>query len=124
MGRKTTLMIVKTYGLFDGVAKEYVRTFTAKNDEVAQRSAKYIVREPNFDSIAGRDYIITHLFDFESSTGQVVDNDIRVICNLAQEIEIFEKEKKEMAKLAAKIARKKGVESDGKSSPKENGQGS
>lgn len=80
-------MIVKTYGIFDSAAKEYVRTFTAKNDEVAERSVKYIVRDPGFDKIAGKDYVVQHLYDFDSETGVILDNSITLVCNMASAID-------------------------------------
>lgn len=87
-------MIVKTYGLYDGKAKEFVSTFTSRNDETAERSAKYIVREKGFDKIAGRDYIIQHVFDFDSATGLITDNSVRAVCNLNDAINEFEDELK------------------------------
>lgn len=88
-------MNVLTYGLYDSVAKEYIRTFTAKNDDVAQRAAEYIVREPNFDKIAGRDYVINFLYAFDSETGLIVDNNIHVICSLGTALAALEAEEKE-----------------------------
>lgn len=88
-------MIIKTYGLFDGVAKTYVRTFTSTNDETAQRAVKYIVREQGFDKIAGRDYVVTHLYDMDTETGAIVDNSVHTICSMANEIEALEAEQKQ-----------------------------
>lgn len=80
-------MIIKTYGIYDAAGKEFISTFTSKNDETAERSAKYIVRDKGFDRIAGRDYVIQHVFDFDNETGIVVDNNIRMICPLGPEID-------------------------------------
>lgn len=82
-------MIVKTYGLFDIKAKNYVRTFTSENDDTAERAAKYIVREKGFDAITGCDMTIKHLFDFDSVNGLVIDNEIRDICSLREAYEEF-----------------------------------
>lgn len=77
-------MIVKTYGLYDKVSKNVVRTFTSQNNDTAERAAKYIVREKDFDPIEGCDMIVKHLFDFDSETGVVVDNVIEPICDLKE----------------------------------------
>lgn len=82
-------MITKTYGLFDTVAKNFVRTFVGRNDEDAERAAKYVVREQNFDPIAGVDMVIFHLYDMDSETGKIVDNDIHEICSLRTAYEDF-----------------------------------
>lgn len=94
-------MQVRYYGLFDSCAKEYIRTFTSKNDDTAQRAAEYIVREPNFDRIAGRDYVINYLYTFESDSGLIVDNSIHVICSLGQSLAAFEAEENQKKALAA-----------------------
>lgn len=88
-------MLLLTYGLFDGVAKEYVRTFTSKNDDVAQRAADYIVREPNFDKVAGKDMIINYLYTMDTETGVIVDNNIHTICSLGTALSNFENETRE-----------------------------
>ncbi len=85
-------MIVKTYGLYDIKAKNFVRTFVSENDDTAERAAKYIVREKGFDHITGCDMTIKHLFDFNSENGVVVDNEIRDICQLREAYEEFKLE--------------------------------
>lgn len=80
-------MVVKTYGLFDIKAKNFVRTFVSENDDTAERAAKYIVREKGFDPITGCDMTIKHLFDFDSVTGQIIDNEIRDVCQLREAFE-------------------------------------
>lgn len=85
-------MIVMTYGIYDAAAKEFVRTFVAKNDDVAKRSCKYIVREQGFDRIAGKDYVVQHLHDMDSETGLIVNNEVRLVCPLASEIAELEAE--------------------------------
>lgn len=85
-------MVVKTYGLFDKKAKNFTRTFTSENDETAERAAKYIVREKNFDVITGKDLVVMHMYDFETKTGQIVDNDVHEVCNLEEAYEEFLKE--------------------------------
>jgi hypothetical protein len=106
-------MQVRFYGLFDGVQKEYVRTFTFKNDEVAQRGCEYIVREPNFDKIAGRDYVLQYLYTWDSESGLVIDNNISTICSLGQALATFEAEQKE-EKILSLLEEKKG-EKNGRS---------
>ena len=86
-------MIIKTYGLYDSVAKEYVRTFISKDDAVAERSWKNIVRDPSFDSIAGKDYVVVHLYDMDSATGIVSNNDCKTICAMATFMAEYEAEK-------------------------------
>ena len=88
-------MLVLTYGLYDSIAKEYVRTFTSKNDDVAQRAADYIVREPNFDKIAGKDFVINYLYTMDTESGVIVDNNIHVVCALAGALANFENEVRE-----------------------------
>ena len=86
-------MLVVTYGLYDKEAKNFVRTFTSQNDKTAERASKYIVREQNFDPISGCYLVVMHLFDFDSSTGQVVNNELREICDLKTAYEQFIAEK-------------------------------
>ena len=86
-------MKIKTYGLYDKVAKQFVRTFTARNDEDASRSGKYIVREKNFDPIAGCDMDICHLYDVESETGIVENNEVTTIISLKEAYEEYQREK-------------------------------
>lgn len=80
-------MILKTYALFDSVVGEYVRTFTAKNDEEAKRAAEYIVREKGFDDIAGKDRSINYLYSLDTETGSITDNSVHSVCVLATFIE-------------------------------------
>lgn len=86
-------MNIKTYGLYDTVAQQFVRTFTAKNDDDANRAAKYIVREKDFDPIAGLDYEIKHLYDMNTETGVVSDNDVKFIASLREAYEEYQVEK-------------------------------
>jgi len=86
-------MVVKVYGLFDSVAKEFIKTFDCKNDEMADRCAHHIVRAPDFDKITGKDMIIEHVYDFDTATGAIVNNDVRVVCSLANAMALFEQEK-------------------------------
>lgn len=88
-------MIVKYYGIFDGAAQECISIMPSKNDEVAKRSVAHIVREPGFDRIAGRDYVLEHLFDIDTETRQVVDNTVSVICSFGAEVAEIEQEEKE-----------------------------
>lgn len=80
-------MLLKNYGVFDSVQGEYVRTFTAKNDDEAKRAADYIVREQGFDDIAGKDRSIHYLFSLDTDTGVISDNSVHMVCNLATSIE-------------------------------------
>lgn len=80
-------MILRTYGIFDGVLGEYCRTFNAKNDEEAKRASEYIVREKGFDDIAGKDRVINYLYSMDTETGVITDNSVHVICNLSTFIE-------------------------------------
>lgn len=85
-------MKIKTYGLFDTVSEQFVRTFTAKNDADAIRSGKYIVREKEFDPIAGCDMVIYHLYDVETSDGKVSDNDCVPLVALKEAYEAYKEE--------------------------------
>lgn len=87
----------KTYGLYDKVAKGYVRTFIAHNDDDAARACHYIVREKNFDPIAGVDMEVHHLYDFDTETGKITNNTITMICDLEKAYNAYlaEKEKKQ-----------------------------
>lgn len=80
-------MQVKTYGIYDGIQEEYVRTFNAKNDEDARRAASYIVKEQGFDDKSGKDRSINYLFTLDTDTGAIVDNSVHLVCNLATFIE-------------------------------------
>lgn len=80
-------MQLKNYGIYDSVSGEYVRTFTAKNDDEAKRAADYVVREQGFDDIAGKDRSIHYLFTLDTDTGKITDNDVHIVCNLATSIE-------------------------------------
>lgn len=88
-------MIIKYYGIFDSAAGECISMLPSKNDEVAKRSVAHIVREPGFDRIAGRDYVLEHLFDIDTESRQIVDNTVSVICSFGAEVAIIEQEEKE-----------------------------
>lgn len=88
-------MIVKYYGIFDSAAQECISIMPSKNDEVAKRSVAHIVREQGFDRIAGRDYVLEHLFDIDTETRQIVDNSVSVVCSFGQEVAQLEQEEKE-----------------------------
>lgn len=79
-------MIAKTYGIYDSIQCEYVRTFTASNDSDAKRAASQIVRTPNFDDISYNDRSIHHLYDVDTSTGKIVNNDIYQVFNFSTAI--------------------------------------
>lgn len=85
-------MIAKTYGIYDSVQLEYVRTFTAKNDDDAKRTANLIVRTEGFDTVSYKDRSIHHLFDIDTSTGQILNNNIVQVFNFATAIEAFKQE--------------------------------
>ncbi len=91
-------MIVMYYGLYDQVAKEFINIFTSKNDETAQRAAHYVVRAQDFDRIAGRDYVIQHIFDIDTQNGVIVNNDVRFIVGLASALDAYLVELKEAPK--------------------------
>lgn len=80
-------MIAKTYGIYDSVQEEYVQTFTAKNDADAKRTAAQIVRTPNFDDISYKDRSIHHLYDLDTATGQIINNNISQVFIFATAIE-------------------------------------
>lgn len=80
-------MQVKTYGIYDGIQEEYVRTFNAKNDEDARRASSYIVKEQGFDDKSGKDRSINYLYTLDTDTGIIVDNSVHLVCNLATFIE-------------------------------------
>ena len=80
-------MIAKTYGIYDSVQEEYVQTFTAKNDDDAKRSAAVIVRSQGFNEQTYKDRSIHHIYDFDTVTGQVVDNSVRQVLIFATVIE-------------------------------------
>lgn len=85
-------MLVHIYSLFDSVAKEHIRTLYSKDDATAERSCEYIVREPNFDKIRGKDLVLCHAYDFDTETGKVSNNDVRTICSIASKMAAFEVE--------------------------------
>lgn len=80
-------MIAKTYGIYDSIQEEYVQTFTAKNDADAKRTAAQIVRTPNFDDISYKDRSIHHLYDLDTATGQIINNNISQVFIFATAIE-------------------------------------
>lgn len=80
-------MIVKTYGIYDAIQEEYVRTFTAANDADAKRSASLIVRSQGFNDKEYNDRSIHHLFDFDTANGAVTDNTVRQVFLFATAIE-------------------------------------
>lgn len=80
-------MIVKTYGIYDAIQEEYVRTFTAANDADAKRSASLIVRSQGFNDKEYNDRSIHHLFDFDTANGVVIDNTVRQVFLFATAIE-------------------------------------
>lgn len=80
-------MIAKTYGIYDSVQEEYVQTFTAKNDADAKRTAAQIVRTPKFDDVSYKDRSIHHLYDLDTATGQILNNNITQIFIFATAIE-------------------------------------
>lgn len=80
-------MIVKTYGIYDAIQEEYVRTFTAANDADAKRSASLIVRSQGFNDKEYNDRSIHHLFDFDTANGVVTDNTVRQVFLFATAIE-------------------------------------
>lgn len=104
-------MIVKFYGIFDTAAGECVRQITSKNDETAKRAVSYIVREKGFDRIAGRDYVLEHLYDFDTETRLIVDNTIVVVGNFGQALaEVEAEEKLEQLQEALKPANEEKAE--------------
>lgn len=90
-------MNVKTYGIYDSVQEEYVRTFTATNDADAKRTASLIVRSQGFNDKEYVDRSIHHLFDFDTATGQITDNTVRQIFLFATAIEDRKNEQLEAA---------------------------
>lgn len=80
-------MIVKTYGIYDAIQEEYVRTFTAANDADAKRSASLIVRSQGFNDKEYNDRSIHHLFDFDTANGVITDNTVRQVFLFATAIE-------------------------------------
>lgn len=88
-------MIAKTYGIFDSVQQEYVQTFTCSNDADAVRTADKIVRTPNFDDISYKDRSIHHLFDVDTASGKIIDNEIRQVFNFSTAIEARKREELE-----------------------------
>ena len=96
-------MIVKTYGVFDTIAEECIKIITSKNDDTAKRAVEYIVREKDFDKIAGRDYVLEHLYDFDTESRLIVDNSVHVVANFGQALAAFEAEQ-QLAKAQELIA--------------------
>lgn len=80
-------MQVKTYGIYDSVEQEYIRTFNAKNDDDARRACEYIVSEKGFDDISGKDRTVNYLYTLDTASGQILDNSVHLVCNLASAIE-------------------------------------
>lgn len=94
-------MIVCYYGIYDTKAEECIRMLPSKNDETAARAVKYIVREKGFDRIAGRDYVLEHLFDIDTDSRKIVDNDVHVVASFGSELADLEVEEKQAQLLAA-----------------------
>lgn len=90
-------MIIKTYGIYDSIQEEYVRTFTASNDADAKRTAAQIVRTQGFDDVQYKDRSINHLFDFDSATGQITNNNVTQVFIFATAI--AERKQEEMEKI-------------------------
>lgn len=65
-------MLVKTYGLYDTVAKTLVNTFNAQNDDVAQRSLEQIIKESK-DYSSLKDCVLRYLYTMETSDGSIID---------------------------------------------------
>jgi len=76
-------MQVRTYGLYDGVSKEVVRTFTSNNDESAKRTTEIMLKDPKTDRSQAKDFILMYLYSFDTGTGAIVDDARHEICALA-----------------------------------------
>lgn len=68
-------MYIKTYGIFDTVAKTLRSTFTAENDDVAIRSCEIVAKDPNADRETLKDCVVKYLYTVESADGSIVDVD-------------------------------------------------
>lgn len=80
-------MIVKTYGIYDTVAKTLRSTFNADNDEVALRSCYLTAKEPKADRGTLKDCVVKYLFSMNSEDGAIVDATQRDIIAFAAIIE-------------------------------------
>lgn len=80
-------MIVKTYGLYDGVSKHFIQTFTSENDDTAKRSCEYIVHDKNADIRKLKDCTVEYLYSFDTSTGEIADVSRHTICAFSSIIE-------------------------------------
>lgn len=80
-------MIVKTYGLYDTVAKHVIQTFTAESDAVALRSCEYIIHDRNADIRKLRDCTVMYLYSFDTSTCDIVDSSKSTLLTFASLID-------------------------------------
>lgn len=80
-------MIIKTYGIYDTVAKTLRSTFVADNDEVAIRSCYIAAKEPKADRATLKDCVVKFLYGVNSEDGTVCDVTQRDIIAFAAVIE-------------------------------------
>jgi DnaJ-domain-containing protein 1 len=83
-------MDVKTYGLYDTVAKTLVNTFNAQNDDVAQRSLEQVIKETK-DLSTLKDCVLRYLYTMDTSNGVIIDITQRDIVACAALIDVLPK---------------------------------
>lgn len=66
-------MEIKTYGIFDTVAKTLRSTFVADNDEVAVRSCEITAKDPRADRDTLKDCVVKYLYTVDSASGNIID---------------------------------------------------
>lgn len=80
-------MIIKTYGIFDTVAKTLRSTFVSDNDETCIRSCEITAKDPRTDRDTLKDCIVKYLYGVDSETGVVVDVSQRDVIAFATVLE-------------------------------------
>ena len=80
-------MIIKTYGIYDSVAKTLRSTFVSENDAVCIRSCEITAKDPKVDRDTLKDCIVKYLYGVDSESGAVVDATQRDIIAFASILE-------------------------------------
>lgn len=102
-------MEIKTYGIFDTVAKTLRSTFTSDNDETCIRACIATAKDPRTDRETLKDCIVKYLYTVDSSTGSPIDISQRDIIAFASildqvgEVNINEKSLVEVKEYVDKV---------------------
>ena len=73
-------MEIKTYGIYDTVAKTLINTFTSQNDETCQRACVAICKDPKTDRNTIKDCVVRYLYSVDNETGLIVNIEQHGIC--------------------------------------------